>query len=239
MTAFLLLFVDRKGAPATVPGDLGALSRYARELSADGKLLRAGRLAPESAGVRIAVHDGNTLTSDGPFAESHEVVGGFWLVEAADEAEAIEIARRAFELGEPRPDARHGAVDVHAVAQRYCVRPDPGTGVPFLLAFCNDPHLDDCGQEKLQEMIDYGTALERDGKLFETTPLARTGPSPRIESRGGKTLVTEGPFAEAKEVIGGYTLLRAASRADALAIAQRYPAARWGTVEVREIVESK
>ncbi|MCU0670915.1 MAG: YciI family protein, partial [Myxococcota bacterium] len=231
MTAFLLLFVDRKGAPAAVPDDLAALSRLARELSAAGKLLRAGRLAPESAAVRIAVHDGHTITTDGPFAEGAETLAGFWLVEAADAAEATDLARRAFELGPP------GAVDVHAVAQRYSVRPDPGTGVPFLLAFCNDPHLADCDQEKLQEMIAYGAALERDGKLFETTPLARSAPSPRVESRGGQTLVTEGPFAEAKEVIGGYTLLRATSRAEAIQIARRYPAARWGTVEVREIVE--
>jgi len=58
--------------------------------------------------------------------------------------------------------ARHGAVDVQAVARRHPVRPDPGGGVPFLLAFCN----------------------ERDGTLFETPPLARSAPSPRVESRG-------------------------------------------------------
>lgn len=239
MGAFLLLFVDRKGAPATLPGDLTALSHYARELADAGKLLRAGRLDAQAAGVQISVRDGETLVTDGPFAESHEAVGGFWLVEAASQDAAVAIARRAFELGEPRPEARHGAIDVHAVATRYSVRPDPGNGVPFLLAFCNDPHLVDCDQQKLREMIDYGAALERDGKLFETTPLARSGPSPRVESRGGKTLVTEGPFAEAKEVIGGYTLLRASSRAEAIEIARHYPAARWGTVEVREILESK
>lgn len=237
--AFLLLFVDRRGAPAAVPGDLADLSTYARELAAAGTLLRAGRLAPEADAVRIAVRDGRTVVTDGPFPESREITGGFWLVEAASQDEAIAIARRAFELGEPRPEARHGAVDVLTTAQRYSVRPDPGTGVPFLLAFCNDPHLVDCDQGKLREMIAYGAALERDGKLFETTPLARSGPSPRVESRGGKTLVTEGPFAEAKEVIGGYTLLRASGRAEALEIARRYPAARWGTVEMREILESK
>lgn len=236
---FLLVFIDRKGAPVTVPAGLAKLSDYARSLSAEGKLLRAGRFDAESAGVRVVVRDGDTQTTEGPFAESREVMDGFWLIEAESRDAAIEVARRAFELGEPRPDARHGAIDVHTVAQRFCVRPDPGNGVPFLLAFCNDPALDDCGQEKLQEMIDYGTALERDGKLFETSPLEFSTPSQRIESRGGKMLVTEGPFAEAMEVIGGYSLLRAKDRADAIAIAQRYPAARWGTVEVREIVESK
>jgi len=47
-------------------------------------------------------------------------------------------------------------------------------------------------------------------------------------------LVTDGPFAESKEGIGGYSLVRAASRAQAIEIGERYPHARWGLVEIRE-----
>lgn len=234
---FLLLFIDHAGAPACTPTGREALAGYAKELEREGRLLRAGLLTPDAEGARVVVHDGRTLVVDGPFAESREGMDGFWLVDVGSREEAIAIARRAFELGDPRPEVRAGAVDVHPVAARYCVQADPGEGVPFLLAFLNEPFLDDCGEEKLREMIAYGEALERDGKLFETSPLERSGPPVRIEARGGRTLVTEGPFAEAKEVIGGYTLLRAASRAEAIEIARRYPAARWGTVEVREIAE--
>jgi len=49
-------------------------------------------------------------------------------------------------------------------------------------------------------------------------------------------LVTDGPFAEAKEVVGGYNLVRAASRAEAIELAVRCPHAKWGSVEVREIM---
>jgi hypothetical protein len=236
---FLLVFIDRRGAHTCTPEGRAALSDYARQLEREGRLQRAALLADDATGARVVVRDGRTLVTDGPFAESHEVMGGFWLVDAASREEAIGIARRAFELGEPRPEARQGAVDVHVVAARYSVTADPGQGVPFLLGFHNDPHLDDCDESKLREMIEYGAALERDGKLFETSPLERSGPPARIEARGGKTLVTEGPFAEAKEVIGGYSLLRAASREEAIEIATRYPAARWGTVEMREIVEPR
>jgi hypothetical protein len=234
---FMLLFIDRKGAPARVPEGMAALARLASELRREGRLLRGGPLAAEAEGVRVVVRDGGTFVTEGPFAESREVVGGFWLVDAESRDEAIAIARRVFETGEPRPEARHGAVDVHVVAQRYCVAGDPGTGKAWWYAFHNDPGLVDCGQEKLREMIAYGEALERDGKLFETAPLRFATPAARVSAAGGKTLVTEGPFAEAKEVIGGYSLLRAASREEALAIAKGYPAARWGTLELREIVE--
>lgn len=233
---FLLLFVDRDGAPAVTPEGRAALAPLVRSLEAEGRLLRAGLLAPEAEGARVAVRDGRVVVTDGPFAESREGIGGFWVVEAASRDEAIELARRAFELGAPAPAARGGAVDVHAVAARYSVQPDPGHGTAFLLGFHNDPHLEDCDEAKLAEMIAYGAALERAGRLFETSPLARSGPPARVESRGGRTLVTEGPFAEAKEVIGGYSLLRAASREEAVDIATRYPAARWGTVEVRALV---
>jgi hypothetical protein len=235
--AFMLLFIDRKGAPGSAPSRTAELAGFERELARQGKLLRCGRLGPEADGARVAVQDGTARVTEGPFADSREVVGGFWIVEAADRAEAIALARRAFEIGEPQAAARQDAIDVHQVRTRYSVGPDPGTGTAFLLAFHADPFLEDCDGAKLQEMIEYGAALARDGKLFETTPLERSGAPARIESRGGKTLVTEGPFAEAKEVIGGFSLLRAVNRAEAIDIARRYPAARWGTVEVRPIVE--
>lgn len=235
--AFMLLFIERKGAPGGAPAGSPELAAFARELARDGKLLRSGRLGPEADGARVVVQDGKTRVTEGPFADSREAIGGFWLVEAASQDEAVAIARRAHELGAPQADARHGAIDVHVLHTRYSVAPDPGNGTPYLLAFLNEPSLEDCNGEKLEEMKAYGAELERDGKLFETTPLKRDGPPPRIESRGGKTLVTEGPFAEAKEVIGGFSLLRAATRDEALDIARRYPAARWGTVELRAIAE--
>ena len=97
-----------------------------------------------------------------------------------------------------------------------------------------EPGLTDPDGAKMREMIAYGEELEREGKLFETAPLAQDPPPARIETRGGKTLVTDGPFAETKDVVGGYSLVRAASRAEAIEIAKRYPHAKWGPVEVRE-----
>lgn len=230
---FLILFLDRKDAGGAPAGE-AALADYARQLAADGRLLRSGRLAGEAEGVRVTVHDGRSFVTRGPFADDREVLGGFWVLDAPDREVAIAIARRAFDFA----GAGTGAVDVHAVARRYSVAPDPGAGRAYFVAFHHDPFLTDPGEAKLAEMVAYGEALARDGRLFETSPLVRGAPA-RIEARGGRTLVTEGPFAEAKEIVGGYTLMRVATPEAARAIAERYPHARWGTVELREIVASR
>jgi hypothetical protein len=49
--------------------------------------------------------------------------------------------------------------------------------------------------------------------------------------------VTDGPFAETKEIAGGYYIVEAASRAEAIELAKRCPHAKWGTVEVREVID--
>jgi hypothetical protein len=56
----------------------------------------------------------------------------------------------------------------------------------------------------------------------------------RVRVRNGKAQVLDGPFAEAKEMVGGFFLLNCRTRDEALAIARRCPAAEWATVEVRE-----
>jgi hypothetical protein len=98
-----------------------------------------------------------------------------------------------------------------------------------------EPGLGDPDGSKMREMIAFGDGLKREGKFLETAPLAHDPPPARIEPRAGKTLVTDGPFAEAKEAVGGYSIVRAGSCAQAIELAKRYPHAKWGPVEVREI----
>ncbi len=221
---FMLLFMERKGAPKGEPGGFAEMKKFAGELASQGKLRRGAPLVAESAGARVRVRDGRAFVSDGPFAESKEIVGGFWIIEAASREEAIEIARRC-------PHARHGIVEVHLVQWRDAAA-DPGKGTPFLMVFGIEPGLTDPDGSKMREMINFGEALKREGKFLETAPLAHDTPPARI----GRTLVTDGPFAEAKEAVGGYSLVRVASRAEAIELAKRYPHAKWGPVEVREIM---
>lgn len=125
---------------------------------------------------------------------------------------------------------------MHVVLHRRSAE-DPKDGTAYLFGFRCDPFLDDSDLSKMGEMVEFGYALGRQGKFIETAPLSRQGPPARVTARSGETLVVDGPFAESKEVIAGYTLLRAASRAEAIEIASRYPQVKWGEVEAREIAE--
>ena len=224
---FMLLFLERRGAPAGGPECLAEMGKFAAELARQGKLRRGAPLRPEAGAARVRVRDGQRVVIDGPFAESKEVLGGFWIVDVASREEALDIARRA-------PHARQGIVEVHPLEFRNAY-PDSGLGTPFLFAFCAQPRIVDADRSKLREMLDFSETLAQQGKLLETAPLAADPPPARLETQAGKLVVTDGPFAEAKEVVGGYGLLRAASRAEAVEIAKRYPHAKWGPIVLREI----
>ena len=225
---FLLWFTDSKdGTPPEATG-FAEMKQLAEELARAGVLRRGAPLGSVSDAALIRVRDSKAFVSDGPFAESREVVGGFWIVDVATREEAIEIARRS-------PHARYARVEVHPIHERF-VYTDSGAGTPFLFVFRREPGLSDCDGAKLNEMIAFGEPLAHQGVLVETAPLASDPPPARIEVRGGKALVTDGPFAEAKEAVGGYGVVRVADRAAAVELAKRYPHARWGPVEVREIL---
>ena len=71
-----------------------------------------------------------------------------------------------------------------------------------------------------------------DGDELQDTPSATT-----IRVRDGKTLITDGPFAETKEALGGYYLIEAADLDEAIELAGACPGANWGSIEVRPIRE--
>jgi hypothetical protein len=90
------------------------------------------------------------------------------------------------------------------------------------------------GRVVYQQMLDFTADLQRGGVLQASSSLADVAHGTRVQQRGGATRLVDGPFAEAKEMVGGFFLLDVATRDEALAIAQRCPAAEWATVEVRE-----
>jgi hypothetical protein len=96
-------------------GDGGELHQeYVRlrdDLRSEGKLVGAERLAQASSATTIAVRDGDTLVSDGPFADTNEALGGYYLIDADSLDEAIEWAARI-------PAARTGKVEIRPVSTR-------------------------------------------------------------------------------------------------------------------------
>jgi len=86
----------------------GEYVQLVQELRASGRYLASARLHPTSAATSVRVRDGKRLVTDGPFAETHEQLGGYFLIDVEDLDEAIGIAARI-------PGARLGTVEVRPV----------------------------------------------------------------------------------------------------------------------------
>ncbi len=92
-------------------------------------------------------------------------------------------------------------------------------------------------EQMLAESIELANQLHRSGQYFDAAPLHSSADAARVSVRDGNRIVTDGPFAETREQVGGYFLIDAVSLAEAVNIAGRIPGARIGTVEVRPVKE--
>jgi hypothetical protein len=81
------------------------------DLTQRGNYVTGAQLQPSSTATMVRVREGQTLVTDGPFAETKEQLGGFFLIEAKDADEAIEIASRI-------PSARDGSIEVRPIVER-------------------------------------------------------------------------------------------------------------------------
>jgi hypothetical protein len=90
------------------------------------------------------------------------------------------------------------------------------------------------GHAVYDRMVQFAEGLKARGVLRAVESLVSDDQATRVAVRGDKSSVIDGPFAEAKEMIGGFFLLDCATREEALVIARECPAAEWATVEVRE-----
>jgi hypothetical protein len=92
-------------------------------------------------------------------------------------------------------------------------------------------------QEVYGEHVQLAEQLTASGQYLAGHPLHPPPATASVRIRDGKRLVTDGPFAETREQLGGYMLVEARDRDEAIAIAARVPGARMGTVEVRQVRE--
>jgi hypothetical protein len=93
---------------------------------------------------------------------------------------------------------------------------------------------EDEGRALYDSMLKFSADLKARGLLTVSQSLRSDAEAVRVQVRQGKRTLTDGPFAEAKEMVGGYFLLTCKTREEAVAIATECPAAQWATVEVRE-----
>ena len=90
-------------------------------------------------------------------------------------------------------------------------------------------------QHAYAEMVRFGEGLQTRGLLRASESLRSDDEGVRVTVRGGKRSLLDGPFAESKEMVGGFFLLDCDTREQAVEIAAECPAAAWASVEVREL----
>jgi hypothetical protein len=93
---------------------------------------------------------------------------------------------------------------------------------------------EDEGRAAYDEMVRFGEGLAARGQLLASRSLRPDKHGVRVQQDGAKAVLRDGPFAEAKEMVGGFYLIECAGREEAIAIAAQCPAARFASVEVRE-----
>ena len=108
----------------------------------------------------------------------------------------------------------------------------------MLLVYAGEKELDEKEREQCYaESVQLTHELNSTGNFLAAAPLHPTSTSTSVRLRDGKRLITDGPFAETREQLGGYYLIEAKDLDTAIGIAARIPGAKWGTIEIRPVIE--
>ena len=97
----------------------------------------------------------------------------------------------------------------------------------------NQAERDECYVKSAQLAQD----MHSKGQYLGAAPLHPTSTATSVRVRDGRRFVTDGPFAETREQLGGYYLIEAGNLDEAIGVAERIPGARWGVIEIRPVME--
>jgi hypothetical protein len=212
------------------------------ELEKQGKWLDSAPLHSVSTATCVRVRDGKRQVTDGPFAETTEQLGGYYIIDAENVDEAITIASRL-------PPATKGTVEIRPLLPLpdSLSLPERGTSNQkatdaeqprdyILLMYAEEaawPPNEHASA--LAESVDVCHQLHANCQFVSAAPLQSPETATCVRIRNGSRVVIDGPFPETKEQLGGYFLIRVANLDDAIAIAGRIPGSRRGTAEIRPL----
>ncbi len=214
-----------------------------RDLQAQGAFIAASPLHPVATAASVRVRHGSPLVTVGPFAETTEQLGGFFLIEVPNLDDAINVAARL-------PAAHKGTIEIRPVhrldglpsARFTAPLPDPAQQTRYMLLCYDD---EKAWQEQgpaalMAAQADAGALtqlLAARGQYVAASPLHPVSTATSVRIRHGRRLITDGPFAETLECLGGYYLIDARDLNEAISMAALHPGAAIGTVEVRGLVD--
>jgi hypothetical protein len=108
----------------------------------------------------------------------------------------------------------------------------------MLLIYQNEKSIPDNQREQCyQDSAHFAHQLAAKGQYLAAAPLHPTSTATTVRAQNGKHIVTDGPFAETREQLGGFFLIDANNLDEAINIAANIPAGKWGCVEIRPLIE--
>jgi hypothetical protein len=265
MMRYMLLVKATKDYEAGVFPDekkLTEMAKFNEDLVKAGALLACERLQPSLKATRVHYANGKFTVTDGPFAETKELVAGFCLIQAKSMSEAVAWAKRIpFEEGEveirplfefqdfpvdpaERPDGWREREEQFRAAPPPARKPGAIRYLGLLKAdqnteasvFPDENFLADMGAF-IEECVKAGTFLSGEG-------LQPSSKSARVQFAGTKRMVIDGAFAQTKELIAGYAMLQFTSKDEAIEWTKRFvkvdAAGRYGAqceCEIRPIFD--
>jgi hypothetical protein len=201
---------------------------YAAEMERRGVRLLGRELQLPETAATVRVRDGETLVSDGPFAETKEFVAGINLWECADAGEAVEAAAKCpvswFKSMEIRPFGGERPLTPEASAFG---RGEDGGVTPYLLAVWAG------GQAAAAADDAWRRGLQAQGVHILGSALGAATEATTVRVRDGQTLLDRGPCTGPEKFIASMDVVRCAGRQQAITIAASHPAAPDHVIEVR------
>jgi hypothetical protein len=239
---FMMIVKATPNCEAGITPDKQALSEmggYNEQLTKAGALLAVNRLESSSQGARVHYAKGKSKVTDGPFAETKELVGGFWLIEAKSRDEALDWARRIpfhegevevrplFELTDFPVDPAEKPDGWREKEEQFRATPPvrkPGT-MRFLGLLKADQETEKGVLPDEKFLTEMGAFFEegtKSGVILAGEGLQPSSQGFRVRYAGKKRTVTDGPFVETKELIAGYAIIQAGSQAEAIEWTKRF-----------------
>jgi hypothetical protein len=239
---FMMLVKGTKDYEAGIWPDeklLSEIAKWTEELVKAGARLDGGRLQPSSTGVRVRYADRKFTVTDGPFAETKELIAGFCLIQAKSLDEAIEWTKRVpFQEGEIELRPLYELFDFPVDAaekpdgwreKEEQLRAAPPARKPGTIRYMGLVKADKDteagvlpGEKALATMGAFLEEGARAGVFLSGEGLQPSSKGARVRFSGSQRLVTDGPFAETKELVAGYAILQFASKAEAIEWTRRF-----------------
>jgi hypothetical protein len=240
MRYLLLVCSDGTMTPEQVAVLREHVGPWVEEYDARGVRGYGEPLASPSTAVTVRRRDGETLLSDGPFVEAKDFVAGLDLIEATDLDHAVAVAAAHpmswLQSIEVRPFSAHNlGLDPGDAAE---IGAPPAGRERYLLLMCADGIAGTDEEEAWvrSEGEAWWQRVGEAGVRVYGTALAPPHTATTVRVRDGDTLLSDGPFVEAKEFIAGFTILDCMDQAEAVGFASEHPLASFHKVEVRRFV---